>query len=161
VFLIGLQAIGVNLGAIIAGFFADFSGRRITLALSLTLYGISAVLGGMFTTNETLSFMYFINGTSWGILFVLYFFVIIGDLANSENCAKMYSLGLVTYFSSVAIGLIYQGFLSSIISSLLTCLLIFLSIIPVLLSPELISSDFIKRIKLKRHTNAIKKLNKN
>ncbi|MGD0996423.1 MAG: hypothetical protein ABR909_12985 [Candidatus Bathyarchaeia archaeon] len=161
-FLVALQVIGVNFGAVIAGFFADFFGRRITLALSLTLYGTSSVLVGMFTTNGAFSLMYFINGMSWGILFVLYIFVVWGDLANKDNCAKMYSFGLITYFSSLGIGLLIpRTFLPISTSSLLTCLIIFLSIIPVFLAPELISSDFIEKIRLKRHINVIKKLNKN
>lgn len=159
--LIGLQTIGVCLGAVLAGFLTDFYGRRITLIVSLTLYGISAVAQGIFYF-DALSIGYFINGTSWGLLFVLYFFVIFGDLSNNSNTLKMYAIGLFTYFFATTIGQIYQVYLPDItISSLLTCLIIFLSIIPVFIAPELMSSEFIYNLKIKRHMKSIKKYAKN
>ena len=161
VFLVALQAIGVCFGAIIAGFVADLFGRRIALAITLSLYGTSAALGGIFANPQVFSVMYFINGMSWGILFVMYIFVVWGDLANKDNCSKMYSLGVLTYFLSLGLGaFIPQIFLPFGTSSLLICLIIFLSILPIFLSPELVRSDFIERIRLKRHINALSK-NKN
>ena len=132
VFLVALQVIGVCFGAIIAGFVADFFGRRIALAATLSLYGTSSALGGIFANPQVFSVLYFINGMSWGILFVMYIFVVWGDLANKDNCAKMYSLGLITYFLSLGIGaFIPQAFLPIGTSSLLTCLIAFLSILPI------------------------------
>jgi hypothetical protein len=160
IFLIGLQAIGVNAGAILAGFLADYYGRRITLAVSLTLYGTSSVIAGIVWSESAFSAMYFINGLAWGILFVLYFFVVFGDLSNVENSAKMYSIGLVTYFLSLAIGDIYQALLPSIISSLLTCLLLFLSIVPIFIAPELLSSNLREKAKLAKYVERVKKLQK-
>jgi len=159
VFLSVLQVIGVCFGAIIAGFVADFFGRRITLAVTLSLYGTSSALGGIFTNPQVFSAVFFINGMSWGILFVMYIFVVWGDLANKDNCAKMYSLGLITYFLSLGIGVfIPQAFLPIGTSSLLTCLIAFLSIFPIFMVPEIASTDFMERIRLKRHINTIKKL---
>jgi len=157
-FLVAVQFVGVVFGAVIIGFFVDFFGRRPALALSLTLYGISAALGGLLTNNQVFSFIYFVNGLSWGILFVLYTFVIWGDLSNKENCAKMYSIGLIVYFSTTGIGLITQISMPVDLSSLLTCLVVFLSIIPIVLAPELLPPDFIERTRLKSHMNILKKI---
>ncbi len=107
-FLVALQVIGVCFGAIIAGFVADFFGRRIALAVTLSLYGASSALGGIFANPQVFSVMYFINGMSWGILFVMYIFVVWGDLANKDNCAKMYSLGVITYFLSAGNRRVYS-----------------------------------------------------
>jgi len=160
-FLIILQVIGVVLGAMSGGIIADFFGRRLSLAFSLTLYGISSALTGLFTNNEILSFVYAANGLSWGILFILYSFVIWGDLANKENCAKMYSVGLVIYYSTMSVGLLTQvSQIPLVISALASCLLIFLSNVPIVLAPELLSSDFRVRIKLKLHMNAVMKIDK-
>jgi hypothetical protein len=158
VFLVALQSISVCFGAIIAGFVADFSGRRIALAVTLSLYGISAVLGGISTNPQVYSVMYFINGMSWGILFVMYIFVVWGDLANKDNCAKMYSLGVTTYFLSLGIGaFIPQSFLPISISSLLTCSIAFFSILPIFMVPELGPTNFMERVRLKRYANKIGK----
>jgi MFS family permease len=160
-FLTILQVIGVIFGAIFGGIIADFFGRRLSLAFSLTLYGISSALAGLTKINEILSFVYVANGLSWGILLTLYTFVVWGDLANKENCAKMYSIGLITFYLATSVGLLTQ--ISQIpltVSSLASCLLIFLSNIPIVLAPELLPSDFREKMKLKLHMQAIRKIGK-
>jgi hypothetical protein len=159
--LIGLQTIGVCFGTILAGIITDFYGRRVALIASLTLYGISVVIQGIFNFGA-LSIGYFLNGTSWGLLFVMYFFVIFSDLSNKSNALKMFALGLFPYFIATTIGQIYQFILPDIpVSSLLTCLIIFLAIIPIFFAPELMSQDFIYNLKIKRHLKEIKKHSKN
>jgi hypothetical protein len=156
IFLIGLQAIGVNVGALLAGFLSDFYGRKFTLILSLTLYGISAVIQGVFN-NVVLSVGYFTSGISWGLLFVLYSLVIFGDLSNKHNSSKIYAIGLLTYFSATTISLIYQVNMPIItMASLLTCFVVFLSVIPVFLAPELISTD-LEKMKMKKYLKTIKR----
>jgi len=161
-FLTILQVIGVIFGALIGGVIADFFGRRLSLAFSLTLYGISSALAGLFTSDEILSFVYVANGLSWGILLTLYSFVVWGDIANKENCAKIYSIGLVIYYSTIGVGLLPTQISQTplVVSALASCLLIFLSNIPIVLSPELLSSDFREKIKLKLHMNAVRKIRK-
>jgi MFS family permease len=162
-FLIVLQSIGTIFGALSGGVTADFFGRRVSLAFSLTLYGISSALAGIADNYTLLYFVYFANGLSWGILLVMYIFVIWGDLANKENCAKMYALGFIIFYLTQSIGLLPLELISQIplvVSSLVSCLLIFLSNIPIFLAPELLSPDFRERIRLKVHMNAVKKIRK-
>jgi MFS family permease len=159
-FLTILQVIGVIFGAIFGGIIADFFGRRLSLAFSLTLYGISSALAGLTKINEILSFVYVANGLSWGILLTLYTFVVWGDLANKENCAKMYSIGLITLYLTIGVGLLPTQIaqIPLVVSSLLSCLLIFLSNVPLILAPELLPSDLRERIKLKLHMRAVRKI---
>ena len=159
-FLLGLQFGGVIFGCIVGGIIADFFGRRLSLAFSLTSYGTSTALVGIFTSINVLSFVYVLNGLSWGILFTLYIFVVWGDLANGNNCAKMYSIGLATYYLTMGIGLLTQTSLPVVVSSLSTCLLVFLSIMPIVLAPELLSPYFRERMKMRQHMNAAKKISK-
>jgi MFS family permease len=156
--LLELQFVGVIFGCIVGGTIADFFGRRLSLAFSLTSYGTSAALVGIFTSNEVLSFAYVANGLSWGILFTLYIFVVWSDLSNKDNCAKMYSIGLTTYYLTMGIGLLTQISIPIVISSLATCLLIFLSNIPIALAPELLSPYFRERMKMRLHMKAVKKI---
>ncbi len=160
--LLGLQVIGVMLGATVGGIVADFLGRRIALAFSLTLYGTSAALVGLFQSNEIFPFVYVANGISWGILLILYNFVVWGDLANKGNYAKMYAIGLSTYYLATGFGLIMTqtSQISLVLSALSSCLLIFLSEVPIILAPELLPSDLREKIKLRLHMNAIKKIAK-
>jgi uncharacterized membrane protein YeiH len=159
-FLSVLQVMAAVFGALGGGIIADFFGRRLSLAFSLTLYGISSALAGMVNNYTMFYFVYVANGLSWGILLTLYSFVVWGDLANKENCAKMYSIGLVTSYSTIGVGLLPTQIsqIPPTVSSLASCLLIFLSNIPIVLAPELLPSDFRERIKLKLHMSAVRKI---
>jgi hypothetical protein len=159
-FLSVLQVMAAVFGALGGGIIADFFGRRLSLAFSLTLYGISSALAGMVNNYTMFYFVYVANGLSWGILLTLYSFVVWGDLANKENCAKMYSIGLITLYLTIGVGLLPTQIsqIPPAVSSLASCLLIFLSNIPIVLAPELLPSDFRERIKLKLHMSAVRKI---
>jgi sugar phosphate permease len=161
-FLTGLQVIGVIFGAVIGGIVADFFGRRLSLAISLTLYGISSALAGLIQKSEIFSLVYFTNGLGWGFLLILYTFVVWGDLANEQNCAKMYSIGLAIYYSAFGIGLLFPQIsqIPLVLSALVSCLLIFLSNAPIIIAPELLPSYFREKIKLRSHMKAVRKINK-
>jgi len=160
--LLLVQLIGALFGALIAGFIADFVGRRLALALSVTLYGISLAFSGFIQDAMAFYFIFAAEGLGWGILLMLYSFVVWGDLANKKNRAKMYSIGLVTFYLTAAIGILPTP-ISQIpisVSALIGCSLIFLSNVPIALAPELLSVDFRERIRLKMHMKAVKKINK-
>jgi MFS family permease len=159
-FLLGLQFLGVILGAVIGGTVSDIFGRRLALASGLTLYGTSAALTGLFTSNEMFSFVYLTNGLSWGFLFALYMFVIWGDLANNINCAKIYSLGLATYFLSSGLGFLIPVSVTLAVGSLVSCLLVFVLNMPIALAPELLPAEFSERTKLIRHMGIVRKIKK-
>jgi hypothetical protein len=160
-FLTVLQAGAAIFGMLSGGLVADFFGRRVSLAFSLTLYGISSALAGIAGSFTVLYFVYITNGLSWGILIAMYSFVVWGDLANKENSAKMYAIGFIVFYVAQGIGLLPIGQMLQtplIVSALVSCLLIFLSNIPIFLAPELLPSEFRERIQLKFHINAIKKI---
>jgi len=154
------QSLGAFCGALIGGIIADFFGRRLALTFSLTLFGISSALAGLVKGYELLYFVYLANGLNWGILLTLYSWVIWGDLTNKKNCFKRYSIGMIIYYFTIGIGTLKDQIppVPLLVSSLLSCLLIFLSNIPLLLAPELLSSDFLERIKMKLHINILKKI---
>lgn len=162
-FLLILQIIASGFGALGGGIVADFMGRRSALGTSLTLFGISIVLGGLFQTTGVLYFMYIVNGITWGILWTLYGSVVWGDLGDRENVAKTYSIGLMIFYMVTAIGFLFVPHISQIslvTSSFLGCLLVLLSNIPIIIAPELSSSDFRDRIRLILYLKSLKKIRK-
>jgi MFS family permease len=159
--LLALQLIAALLGALIGGLVADLFGRKLPLAFSLTLYGISSVLAGLVNNSIAYYFSYIANGLSWGILLMMYSFVVWGDLANEKNYFKMYGIGLITFFSATGVGLLLPvSEIPLVISSLASCMLIFISNIPVILAPELLPSDFREKMKLKLHIKTVRKIEK-
>jgi hypothetical protein len=157
--LVLLQTFSALIGALIGGWIADFFGRRLALATSVTLYGMGVALSG-FIQNETLYYFVFTaEGLSWGILLTLYSFVIWGDLSNKDNCAKMYSIGLLIFYFSAGIGQVPSELsqIPLIASAFIACMLIFFSNAPIALAPELASMQLRDRIKMKMHIKAAKK----
>jgi predicted MFS family arabinose efflux permease len=158
--LVLVQLFATLAGVLTGGFVADFLGRRLALAISLTLYGLSSALPGLFNNQLAFAGAYIANGIGWGFLLVLYTFVIWGDLSNNSNSAKMYSIGLIIFYVSIGVGFLTTNAFEVplILSSLASCLVIFISNIPIILAQEPSSSDFRERMKLKMHLNTIKKV---
>ena len=161
IFLLVLQMTTSGFGALGGGIVADFFGRRLSLVFSLSLYGIGSALVGLVENYEMFYFVYIVNGLSWGNFLAVYLLVVWGDLANEESCAKRYSIGLITFYLTTGVGSLLSHQISQIpliVSSLVSCALIFISNVPLILAPELLSSDFREKIKLKLYMNVVRKI---
>lgn len=158
--IVFLQIIGACLGAATGGLVADFFGRKASLAVGLTLYGFSTALSGTVSTYEVVVLAHFVNGLNWGIFLTLYQLVIWGDLANARNYARRYSLGFGIFYLSTGLGEIFVPTalqLPLAVASLSSCLLIFLSNVPLILAPELLPSSFREKIRLKLYVHLLRK----
>lgn len=161
--LVILQLVASAFGALIGGILADFFGRKLSLVFSLTLYGISSIVIGLFENPQMFYFSYIANGLNWGVLVTLYILVIWGDLADKRSCDKRYSIGLIIFYSTAGVGrlLTYQtSLISPVISVLIICSLIFLSNVSLIFAPELLSADFREKIKFRVYINVVKKIRK-
>jgi len=158
-----LQVIGGGLGAIIGGVIADFFGRRPALTFTLTLFGINSAISGLANRYEVFYFIGIGTGLTWGILLTLYLFVIWGDLADVETCARRYSIGLATFFLASGVGAFLSPLLLEIplsVASNISSLLIFLSNVPLILAPETLPLDFREKIRLELYIYLIKRKKK-
>ena len=160
-FLTALQVAGGGLGAIIGGVLADFSGRRLSLALGLTLYGVTSAISGLAGSYELLYPVFIGNGVTWGILLTVYAFVVPGDLANVKTCARRYSVGFAIFYMASGVGALLSPELARIPlmpAAIISCSLIFLSNIPLILAPEILSSDFREEVRLKLYVSLVKRI---
>ncbi|MDI9576502.1 MAG: hypothetical protein QM398_00015 [Thermoproteota archaeon] len=115
-----------------------------------------------FTDNEVaLLFSFIGEGLTWGIFLTLYNFVIWGDLSNTENAGKTYAIGLAVFYGTTAIGSfnLISG-VSAVNSTLISCMLIFLAIIPIALAPELLPSEAQEKSKLQKYMAIVRKIAK-
>jgi MFS family permease len=161
IFLSILQIATSGFGALVGGLVSDFIGRRSALSTSLTLYGISIVLCGFAQFFEVLYFAYIINGVTWGILWTLYGLVIWGDLGTKKNVIKLYSFGVIIFYSITAIGFLFKSQFSQFslfYSSFLGCFFILLSNIPVILVQELLPKNVRDKMKWKLFINSLRKI---
>jgi MFS family permease len=158
--LLTLQVVGGSIGALVGGLMADFVGRRRTLVTGLILYGISSAISGLAQSYEPFYLSYIGIGLTWGIFLTLYQLVVWGDLANTKTCFRMYSIGLVIFYFATGIGSLFGSQFSNIPlmgASIVSCLFIFLSNIPLLFAPELLTRDLSERIRLKSYISLVKR----
>ena len=160
-FLTGVQATAAVFGSLLGGITADFFGRRVALSMGLTLYGVSSALAGFVTGYEVLCFAYVANGLNWGILSTLYLLVVWGDLSNRRSCALTYSLGMTSFYLATSFGIMLAdqvSWIPLVVSSLASCLLIFVSNVPLFLAPELAPPAFRERIRMRLYMKTLRKI---
>jgi MFS family permease len=157
--LFSSQIVGGVCGALIGGYFGDRLGRRLTLVFSVALYGVSMAFRGFTDNWVALLFSFIGEGLTWGIFLTLYSFVIWGDLSNTKNTGKTYAIGLMTFYVTAAVGRfnLFAG-ISVVNSTLISCILIFLAIIPIVLAPELLPSEAQENSKLKKYMSTVQKI---
>lgn len=157
--LFGSQIVGGVCGALIGGYFADRVGRRLTLVFSVVLYGVSMAFKGFTDNGVALLFSFIGEGLTWGIFLTLYSFVIWGDLSNTKNVSQTYAIGLAVFYGTTAIGSLnlITG-VSVVNSTLISCMLIFLAIIPIALAPELLPSEAQEKSKLQKYMATVRKI---
>jgi len=141
------------IGALVGGFVSDLHGRRTALGIGLTSYGISTVLSGLIflETQNALPMVLslVLNGFSWGIFLVLFFFVVWEDLSSIYNSVSYY---VALSFYPLSIGL--SQFLPSETQfplahiALVGCLLIFSSNVFLVAAHELLPPEAKKEIGL-------------
>jgi hypothetical protein len=157
--LFSSQIIGGICGALIGGYSADKAGRRLTLVSSVVLYGVSMTLRGFTDNTGALLFSFIGEGLIWGIFLILYIFVIWGDLSNTKNITKTYTIGLVTFYATAGIGVLNLfSDISVVDSTLISCILIFSAIVPIVLAPELLTSDAQEKNKLRKYMETVRKV---
>jgi hypothetical protein len=145
-------------GAIVAGILSDISGRKLSIASGLVLYGCGLALSGLANTIETILIVFIINGFSWGFFTVLFIFVIWGDLSVHDG--RNYFMGLFPYYTSIIIGQIVTTEVLGVpleIASLASCAIVFLSNIPLLSAPDLLPLKFHEERSLRIYIKKIRK----
>lgn len=158
--LIAVQIIGIISGALMGGLIADLLGRRFSLVFSLTFFGFCTALVGLFENELVYLIVYGASGLTWGFLFVLYIFVVWGDLSNQKNRMQAYSIGLISYLLSLGLGSTINFTMSLFQSALLSVLIIFLLNLPIIFAPELLDSYVLEKIRMKQHMKKVKELQK-
>jgi magnesium-transporting ATPase (P-type) len=157
--LYGSQVIGGVFGALIGGYFADKVGRRSTLAFSVALYGVSMAFRGFIDNGAAFVFSFIGEGLTWGVFLTLYCFVIWGDLSNTKNTEKIYGLGLLIFYLTAGLGVfnLFAG-IPVVESTLISCIMIFLAIVPIVLAPELLTSDAQEKNRLRKYMETVRKV---
>jgi MFS family permease len=155
------QFMGVAIFSLVSGFICDRYGRKLPIIVGIMMFGISFAVLSVVTDPLVVIFQTTIFGVAWGFCMVAYF-VIPADLAGSTSREKHFALIMVSAFVGFSFTVTYPVILEvglpvNILSPVLSVLL-FISIVPVLLSPETLPDEVKEEIKRRKHIENVTKI---
>jgi MFS family permease len=156
-----LRYISIAVFGLVSGIVADRVGRKPPIIIGLIILGVSFALLGFSMSVPTVIIYLATSGIAWGLFFVI-FLAVPGDLSISGSREKYYAvgymlpLGILFALSAIPGWAIFSNSSSSI--SQLFSLILFLSIIPILLSKETLPREKMHDRQMKEHLEKIEKL---
>jgi len=151
------ETIITALVAVLAGILADKFGRKRILIIGFAFLGIGyAVLG---LSQTILGWLFYIcaDGVAWGVFFVLFLFTIWGDLAKNRRGEKFYVIGAIPYLLSNFMRLLLEPYVKGISKDVLfsyASIFIFLAVLPLIIAPETLSENIVKKRELENYVKA-------
>lgn len=153
--------VGACIGALAAGMIADVYGRKKALGMGFVSYGIYFALSGLIFVGMqnglSVLLLSSLEGFSWGIFLVLYFFVIWEDLSYIHNNIS-YLAAISFYPLSVVLSQFSQPTtpIPLVTLALVSCILIFSSNIFIIAAQELLSAELRKEFDLTVYLEQVK-----
>lgn len=145
------------------GVFCDAIGRKRPVMLGFIMLGLGYAVLGIFP--ESLIGWYFytvVDGIAWGILGVVFFMIIWGDIAYGQSSRKYFALGgLPLLFSNLLQRLIGPDLAALIpVAAVfsLASFFLFLAVIPLVYAPETLPEKKIKERQMKKYIEEAKKI---
>lgn len=154
------------ISAIPAGFLLDYVGRKQAAIAGFVLLGVSYSFLGLYPyalTSWYLSAVF--DGVAWGILSVLFVVCIWGELNPSTASDKYYALGVVPFFISESLSLMFTSYFSLNVSPYaifsFIAFFLFIAVLPLVYAPETLPAKILKDRDLKSYAEkALKKAKK-
>jgi len=158
-----IERIVQGVSAVAAGFLADRLGRKRVIMSGFILFGLGyAILGISPESMFSLYFYTVADGIAWGIIFVIFFFTLWGDLAIGRRSEKYYAIGVLPYSLSsfirvTAASLIADAIAPTAVFSL-AAFFLFLAVTPLMYAPETLPEKKIHERELRVYVDKAKKV---
>lgn len=158
-----LETLIAAISSIIAGFAIDSIGRKRTLIIGFVIFGLGYGMLGIYPRNTLAWYFYtFVDGVAWGIIFVIFWFTIWGDLAYKKRSEKYYALGILPYSFSSFLQATIGPFISNIISEYavfsFAALFLFLAVVPLMFAPETLPEKTLRERELRSYIEKAKRI---
>ena len=153
----------VGIFAVISGFLIDIVGRKRIAIIAFVLVGIEFSILGLYPEAMASWIIYtFIDGTVWGILYVMFVISIWGDLSQNVSTEKYYALGILPFFLSKFLQLVLANYVVEAISKYalfsFVGIFLFLAVLPLFYAPETLPEKLMKDRELKNYVEKAQKI---
>ncbi|MBS7608097.1 MAG: hypothetical protein QXQ08_01475 [Candidatus Bathyarchaeia archaeon] len=153
----------VGIFAIVSGFICDIIGRKRLAMIGFVILGLGYAILGIFPFNILCWYIYIlIDGSAWGMLYVIFLFTIWGDLSSNKSREKYYAIASLPYilsnFLRFTFGPIIAATLSAYAIFSFAAFFLFLAVIPLMFAPETLPEKVLKERELRSYIEQAKRV---
>ena len=162
-FSILINTIIAGIFALVAGILADNIGRKRTLVSGFIIFGVGYAILGINPFNIYAWYFYtLVDGIAWGIIYVIFWFTIWGDLAREKSSEKYYAIGILPYALSGFLRTTLGPYIASAISEYaifsFASFFLFLAVVPLMYAPETLPEKKLRERELRSYIEKAKKV---
>jgi len=149
--------------ALIGGFLCDTVGRKVVIISGFIMLGLGYAVLGVFPSSLAGWYFYTVaDGIAWGMLGVVFFMILWGDLASEMSSKKYFALGALPLLFSVLLPRLVGPDLAASVSVTtvfsLASFFLFLAVLPLVYAPETLPEKRIKERELKGYIEKARKM---
>jgi MFS family permease len=152
----------VTITALIGGIVTDWIGRKKIVIYAFLSLGVSYALIGLAPKDPLVGYFFIvINGLNTGLFFVLFIFIIWGDISQSGSREKYYTLGGIPYFLTGILGILLDKQILNIPATSIfsaSAFFLFLAVIPLLYAPDTLPEKKMELRRLRSFADDAKKM---
>jgi hypothetical protein len=149
--------------AILGGFLSDTFGRKRIAIIGFVMLGLSYAILGIYPENLFSWYLYtLVDGTAWGIFYVIFIMTLWGDLSYGVSTDKYYAIGGLPYFVSNFLRLTIGAYIAETILAYaifsFTAFFLFLAVLPLMFAPETLPEKKLRERELREYIEKAKKI---
>jgi MFS family permease len=147
--------------AVIGGVIADIAGRKRVVIAGFVMLGIEYAAMSAFSNSPAILYLFLaLDGTTWGLLFSVFFMAIWGDLGENYEKEKYYTLGGLPFLLAGFLPILIRFYASDISTTAafsLASFFLFVAVLPLMYAPETLPEKTVKDRELKSYIEKAKK----
>jgi len=157
-----IEAIIGSIFGFVGGWLCDFIGRKRVVIYGFVTLGLAYAIISIAPTTISWYLYFVVDGISFGMLWVAFFFVLWGDLSQQGGREKYYAIGSAPYFLAPLTRVILAPFVAfpAYATFSLASFFLFLAVLPLMYAPETLPEKKIELRRLKKYVEEARKVKK-
>jgi len=155
-----VEAVIGSVFGLVGGWLCDLIGRKRVVIYGFATLGLAYAIISIVPTTISWYLYFVIDGVSFGMLWVAFFFVLWGDLSEHGRREMYYAIGGIPYFLTPLIRVIIAPFvmLPAYFAFSLASFFLFVAVLPLLYAPETLPEKKIELRQLRKYVEKAKEV---